>query len=42
MRLQHAGHLQDPDDRDTMPDTDTPTPGGQTPGDSDDGRQYAR
>ncbi|KAK1180668.1 hypothetical protein B7755_022495 [Streptomyces sp. NBS 14/10] len=40
MRLQHATR-HDPDDGDTMPDTDTPTSGGQTPGDSDDGRQYA-
>ncbi|MGW3570376.1 hypothetical protein ACWDSL_42030 [Streptomyces sp. NPDC000941] len=40
MRLQHAAR-HDPDDGDTMPDTDTPTSGGQTPGDSDDGRQYA-
>ena len=40
VRLQHAAR-HDPDDGDTMPDTDTPTSGGQTPGDSDDGRQYA-
>ncbi|MCD9589547.1 hypothetical protein QFW82_18155 [Streptomyces malaysiensis subsp. malaysiensis] len=33
---------QDPDDGDTMPDTDTPSPSGRTPGDSDDGRQYAK
>ncbi|MER8160206.1 MULTISPECIES: hypothetical protein [unclassified Streptomyces] len=42
MRLQHAVVRQDPEDGDTMPDTDTPSPSGRTPGDSDDGRQYAK
>ncbi|MDW6061122.1 hypothetical protein SAZ11_27755 [Streptomyces sp. FXJ1.4098] len=41
MRLQHAAR-QDREGGDSMPDTDAPTPGSQTPGDSDDGRQYAR
>ena len=34
-RLQHAVVPQDPEDGDTVPDTDAPTPSGQTPGDSD-------
>ncbi|NIY67908.1 hypothetical protein SMALB_5981 [Streptomyces malaysiensis] len=42
MRLQHAVVRQGPEDGDTMPDTDTPSPSGGTPGDSDDGRQYAK
>ncbi|MFD8623704.1 hypothetical protein ACFV4E_07345 [Streptomyces hygroscopicus] len=41
MRLQHVVVRQDPDDGDTMPDTDAPSPSGGAPGDSDDGRQYA-
>ncbi|AGP57644.1 hypothetical protein [Streptomyces rapamycinicus] len=42
MRLQHVVARQDPEDGATMPDTDAPSPSGGTPGDSDDGRQYAR
>ncbi|WP_276616774.1 hypothetical protein [Streptomyces sp. DASNCL29] len=40
MRLQHVVDRQDPEDGDTMPDTDAPSPSGG--GDSDDGRQYAK